>query len=81
MSSNKNEIKILRKRFKCPKCKTIESHSLTTNKTSCSKCNTPFIELTEKEYQQIKMKQKKNEKEDIKQTDNTEKKKKKQIEI
>ena len=66
--SSKNEIKLLRKRFKCPKCKIIESHSFTTNKTSCSKCGTPFIELSEKEYQQIKMKQKKSE-EDIKETE------------
>jgi hypothetical protein len=75
--STKNEIKIVRKRFKCPKCRIIESHSLGSSKTSCSKCGSPFIEISEKEYQQIKLKQKKNLIEDIKETDNTEKKKKK----
>ena len=75
--STKNEIKIIRKRFKCPKCRIIESHSIGSSKTSCSKCGSPFIEISEKEYQQIKLKQKKDLIEDIKETNNTEKKKKK----
>ena len=52
--SSKNEIKMMKKRYKCSKCKTIESHSLTSNKTSCSKCGTPLIEITEKEKKQKK---------------------------
>ena len=75
--SSKNEIKMMKKRYKCSKCKTIESHSLTSNKTSCSKCGTPLIEITEKEYTQIKNKQKKNLEEDIKETDESNDKKKK----
>ena len=80
--SNKNEIKIIRKRFKCQKCKTIESHSLGSSKTSCSKCGLPLVEISEKEYTQIKNKLKKNE-EDIKKSDskeiNTNDKKKKRL--
>ena len=73
----KNEIKTIKRRLKCFKCKTIESHSLTSNKTSCNKCGSPLIEITEKEYTQIKNKQKKDLEEDIKETDESEKKKKK----
>ena len=70
--SSKNEIKIIRKRFKCSKCKGIESHSLGSNKTSCSKCGAPLYEISEKEYIQIKNKIKKNIEEDIKEIDNKE---------
>ena len=70
--SSKNEIKIIRKRFKCSKCKGIESHSLGSNKTSCSKCGSPLNEISEKEYIQIKNKIKKNVEEDIKEIDNKE---------
>ena len=73
--SSKNEMKIIRKRYKCPKCKTIESHSIGSSKTSCSKCRSPLLEITEKEYSQIKMKQKKDLEEDIKEGENTKKKK------
>ena len=75
--STKNEIKIIKKRYKCSKCKTIESHSLTSNKTSCNKCSSPLIEITEKEYSQIKNKQKKDLEEDLKETDESNDKKKK----
>jgi len=64
--SNKNEIKIIKKRFKCTKCKTIESHSLNSSKTTCSKCGTPLIEISEKEYLLIKNKHKKDLEEDVK---------------
>ncbi len=73
---SKKEIKMKRKRFKCQKCKTIESHSLGSSKTYCSKCGLPLTEITEKEYIQIKNKLKKNE-EDIKESENSDKKKKK----
>ena len=75
--SNKNEVKIIKKRFKCSKCKSIESHSLTSNKTSCIKCGSPLIEISEKEYIQYKNKIKKDLEEDIKETEKIEKKKKK----
>ena len=76
--SSKNEVKIIKKRFKCSKCKSIESHSLTSNKTSCCKCGSPLTVITEKEYLQIKNKQKKDLEEDLKATDeNNDKKKKK----
>ena len=76
--SNKNEIKMIRKRFKCQNCKTIESHSLGSSKTSCSKCGLPLQEISEKEYIHIKNKLKKSE-EDIKESDiySNDKKKKK----
>ena len=76
--SDKNEIKMIRKRFKCQKCKTIESHSLGSSKKSCSKCGLPFVEISEKEYYQIKNKLKKIE-EDIKESEmsSNDKKKKK----
>ena len=58
--SNKNEVKIIKKRFKCSKCKSIESHSLTSNKTSCIKCGSPLIEISEKKKKKkIKKKKKK----------------------
>jgi len=49
--SNKNEIKI-RRRFKCQKCKNIESHS--NNRISCSRCGSALEEITEKEYYKLK---------------------------
>lgn len=64
--SNKNEIKIIKKRFKCTKCKTIESHSLNSSKTTCSRCGSTLIEISEKEYLLIKNKQKKDLEEDVK---------------
>lgn len=72
--SEKNDKNSIKKRFKCSKCKSILSHSTSSNKTSCSKCNSSLIEITEKEYNKIKNKQKKDLEEDIKET--TEKKKK-----
>ncbi len=75
--SSKNVVKIIKRRFKCSKCKSIESHSLTSNKTSCNKCGSPLIEISEKEYIQYKNKLKKDLEEDIKETNKEEKKKKK----
>ena len=75
--SSKNIVKIIKRRFKCSKCKSIESHSLTSNKTSCYKCGSPLIEISEKEYIQYKNKLKKDLEEDIKETNKEEKKKKK----
>ena len=75
--SEKSSIKIIKKRFKCSKCKSVESHSLSSNKTSCSKCGSPLIEISEKEYSQFKNKQKKDLEEDVKETSENEKKKKK----
>ena len=82
--SNKNEIKIIKKRFKCTKCRTIESHSLNSTKTTCSRCGSALIEMSEKEYLLIKNKQKKDSEEDMKETNyskeaslNREKKKRK----
>jgi transcription initiation factor IIE alpha subunit len=72
----KNEVKIIKKRFKCSKCKSVESHSLTSNKTTCGKCGSPLMEISEKEYIQYKNKSKKDLEEDIKETENADKKKK-----
>ena len=67
---NKNEIKIIKKRFKCPKCKIIESHSLNSKKKTCSKCGNTLTEITEKEYLQLKSKHKRDMEEDIKESNN-----------
>lgn len=75
--SSKNEVKIIKKRFRCSKCKSVESHSLTSNKTTCGKCGSPLMEISEKEYIKYKNKSKKDLDEDIKETENVDIKKKK----
>jgi predicted nucleic acid-binding Zn-ribbon protein len=68
--SDKNEIKIIKKRFKCTKCKIIESHSLNSAKRTCSKCGSILLEISEKEYLLIKNKRKKDLEENEKEKNN-----------
>ena len=71
-----NELEILKLRFRCSKCKNLESHHASDKKRKCEKCGTNLTEITEKDYQHYKSKSKKTEeKEDKKEKKNLSKNK------
>ena len=63
----------LKLRYRCSKCKNLESHHASNKKRKCENCGNVLTEITEKDYRHYKSKLKKREEEE----DKKEKKKKK----
>ena len=54
-----DEIDLLKLRYRCLECKNLESHHASDKKRKCEKCGTILTEITEKDYQHYKEKNKK----------------------
>ena len=58
-----NEIE-LKLRYRCPNCKSLESHRPSDKKRKCKNCGSSLTEITEKDYHNYKHKLKKSSEED-----------------
>ena len=71
-----NEIE-LKLRYRCPNCKSLESHRPSDKKRKCKNCGSSLTEITEKDYHNYKHKLKKSSEEDEKEISSKTKEKEK----